>query len=159
MTGDLNLEHPPLFFGKMVESVVGQALAAANYKLQDHDLFMRRGLFRYRKDLADKLSVYVEFQFLHYPGGPSRFRVNLLRSHGQDARSSDSNGDEITLSKLIWDDFGVRQLSGPDHWWTFTSQNDLGDAVVEAGKLTFGFGIPWLEGRLKADRSTLAKVK
>ncbi|HLY28274.1 MAG TPA: hypothetical protein VKQ72_18145 [Aggregatilineales bacterium] len=152
MTAELSLEDSPLFFGKIVDKVAGQALTAANYTLQDHDLFMKRGLFRYRKDLADHLSVYVEFQFLYYQGGPSRFRVNLLRSHGMDARSSDSEGDEITLSKLVWDDFGVRQLSGPDHWWSFISQTDLAAALLEAGKLAFGFGIPWLEGRLKPDR-------
>ncbi len=157
--GELNFEHPPQFFGKVVEKVVGQALAAANYRLQDHDLFVKRGLFRYRKDLAERLSVYLEFQFLFYQGGPSRFRINLLRSHGTDARSSDADGDEITLSKLIWDEFGVHQLSGPEHWWAFTSQTDLGEAILEAGKLTFGFGIPWLEGRLKPDRTASVNVK
>lgn len=94
---------------------------------------------------------------MHYQGGgPSRFRVNLLRNTGPDARSPSQYAGRVdtTLGKLLWDDFGVRQLSGPDHWWSFTTPNQLAHALVKAGKLLFGFGIPWLEGTLQADDLT-----
>ena len=138
--------------------MIGQAFAAAGYRLQDNATHQSRGLFRYQKPLTEGVSVYVEFQLLHYQvGGPSRFRVNLLRNNGPDARSvSQSAGhyaDKIdtTLTEVIWNEFGVRQLNGPDHWWLFTNQTELAYALVEAGKLLFGFGLPWLEGTLKAD--------
>ncbi|GEM_PF-5843142 len=84
-------------------------------------------------------------------GGLSRFRVNLLRNTGPDARSPSQYAGKVdtTLGKLLWDDFGVRQLNGPDHWWSFSTPNELAYALVEAGKLLFGFGIPWLEGALQ----------
>jgi hypothetical protein len=97
--------------------------------------------------------VYVEFQVLAYQGGgPSRFRVNLLRNTGPDARSPSQYTGKIdtTLGKLLWDDFGVRHLNGPDHWWSFRTPHELAYALVEAGKLLFGFGIPWLEGTLQS---------
>jgi hypothetical protein len=50
---------------------------------------------------------------------------------------------------LLWEDFGVRQLDGPDHWWVFANPNQLGHALAEAARLVFGFGIPWLEGTLQ----------
>ncbi len=134
----------------MLERVAGQALAAAGYALQTNAMHHMRGLFRYRKDLPDGASTYVEFQLLYYQGGgPSRFRVNLLRNTGADARASREGRIETTLSRLLWDDFGVQQLSGPDHWWLFASGNELGHAIAEAGRLVFAFGIPWLEGSLK----------
>jgi hypothetical protein len=113
-------------------------------------------LFRYRKSLADGVSAYVEFQLLYYTiGGPSRFRVNLLRNTGADARSPGDSAHKVdtTLGRLLWEDFGVRQLSGPDHWWLFNNPTELGYAVAEAGKLLFGFGIPWLEGKLQPDQA------
>jgi len=88
-------------------------------------------------------------------GGPSRFRVNLLRNMGADARSPSQYAEKVdtTLGKLLWEDFGVRQLSGPDHWWLFNNPTELGYAVAEAGKLLFGFGLPWLEGMLRPDQA------
>jgi hypothetical protein len=136
--------------------VAGQALAAAGYVLQDNPTHQSRGLFRYRKMLPDAISVYVEFQLLFYTvGGPSRFRVNLLRNTGADARSPSGYDEKVdtTLAKLLWDDFGVRQLSGPEHWWLFSNPTELGYAIAEAGKLLFGFGIPWLEGALYPDQA------
>jgi hypothetical protein len=127
-------------------------LAAAGYVLQDNPTHQSRGLFRYRKALADGVYAYVEFQLLYYPiGGPSRFRVNLLRSTGADARSPGDCAGKVdtTLGRLLWEDFGVRQLSGPEHWWLFNNPTELGYAIAEAGTLLFGFGIPWLEGNLE----------
>jgi len=147
---------PQAIFGNVLQTVAGQALTAAGYQLQDNAMHQSRGLFRYRKTREDGVSLYIEFQMLYYQGGgPSRFRVNLLRNTGADARSPSQYVDRIdtTLGKLVWDDFGVRQLSGPDHWWTFNSPYELGFAIAEAGKLLFGFGIPWLEGTLQPDDS------
>ncbi|MEP7288099.1 MAG: hypothetical protein ABI947_20280 [Chloroflexota bacterium] len=158
------MNTPQAFFGQMVERVAGQAFAAAGYTLQNNPMHQSRGLYRYAKALPSGLAAYVEFQLLYYQGsGPSRFRVNLLRNAGPDARanvkdsdkdsekSEDSAKVEITLTKLIWDEFGVRQLDSDDHWWLFSDPNQLGHAVAEAGKLLFGFGIPWLEGTLTPD--------
>jgi hypothetical protein len=138
----------------MVARVAGQALTALGYTLQSNPTHQARGLFRYSKTLEGGISAYVEFQVLHYQvGGPSRFRVNLLRNTGIDARAPSDYGEKIdtTLAKLVWDEFGVRQLAGPDHWWTFRDPNELGYAIAEAGKLLIGFGIPWLEGELSTD--------
>ncbi len=149
------MNAPQAAFGQVLQTVAGQALTAAGYQLQDNPTHQSRGLFRYRKTREDGVSLYVEFQMLHYQGGgPSRFRVNLLRNTGADARSPSQYAEKVdtTLSKLLWDDFGVRQFGGPDHWWQFNSPRELGYAIAEAGKLLFGFGIPWLEGTLQPDQ-------
>src|SRR5258708_21062175 len=150
----VDVNTPQALFGQILETVAGQAFQAAGYTLQSNPMHQSRGLFRYRKLLssADNLSVYIEWQLLYYQGGPSRFRVNLLRSSGPDARSATESDEamETTLTKLVWEGFGVRQLSGPDSWWSFDSHNALGQAIAQAAKLVFGFGIPWLEGTLPA---------
>jgi len=140
-------------FGEIAARVVGQALTALGYTLQSNPTHQARGLFRYSKTFEDGHSTYVEFQALYYQGGPSRFRVNLLRNIGPDARSPSDYAEKVdtTLGKLLWNEFGVRQLSSPDHWWTFRAPNELAYAIAEAGKLLIGFGIPWLEGELSTD--------
>ena len=145
------MSTPQALFGQILETVAGQAFAAAGYELQTNAMHQSRGLYRYRKMLpgTENISVYIEWQLLYYQGGPSRFRVNLLRSNGPDARSGDADVmGETTLAKLIWEGFGVRQLTGPEHWWSFDGPQRLGLGVAHAGKLVFGFGIPWLEGTL-----------
>ncbi len=144
-------DTPQVAFGDMLEKVAGSAFRASGFTLQDNATHQARGLFRYRKDLADGVSVYVEFQLLFYKiGGPSRFRVNLLRNKGADARTASSYQGKVdtTLGKLLWEDFGVQTLGTPDAWWTFNTAQELATALVEAGKLVIGFGIPWLEGTL-----------
>ena len=147
----LNKNTPQEFFGQTLQTVAGQAFAAAGYTLQHNPMHQSRGLFRYVKPLEGDVSVYVEFQLLFYEGGPSRFRVNLLRNTGADARASANYANRVdtTLSKLLWEDFGVRQFDSPDHWWVFGNPNQLGHALAEAARLVFGFGIPWLEGTLQ----------
>jgi hypothetical protein len=143
---------PQVSFGQILQTVAGQAFNAAGYRLQDTPMHHARGMYRYEKPLAHGVTAYVEFQLLYYQGGGlSRFRVNLLRNTGPDARSATNYPDKVdtTLSKLIWDDFGVQQLSGPEHWWLFSNMTALGQAIAEAGKLVIGFGIPWLEGELQ----------
>lgn len=145
---------PGYDFGAMIERVAGQALAAAGYTLQDNPTHQSRGLYRYRKALPGGVSAYVEFQHLHYVvGGPSRFRVNLLRNDAADARAASQYSGRVdtTLTRLLWNDFDVQQLGSPDHWWVFRSPQELAYAIADAGKLLFGFGIPWLEGTLSPD--------
>src|SRR5258708_14164847 len=140
---------PQAFFGQVLETVAGQAYAAAGLELEAVAMHQARGLFRYRKGLEEGVTIYVEYQLLHYQGGTSRFRVNLLRNKGADARSDAGYTERVdtTLSKLIWDDFGVRQFSGPDHWWGFNNTQELGQGLVEATRLVFGFGVPGLQGQ------------
>lgn len=147
---------PQAAFKDTLEKVAGGAFVALGYVLQDNGTHQSRGLFRYRKDLADGASVYVEFQLLFYKlGGPSRFRVNLLRNTGPDARAASDDSDKVdtTLGKLLWDTVDIRVLGNADHWWTFSNAYELGAALVDAGKLVIGFGIPWLEGTLKPDEN------
>lgn len=147
-------------FRQMLEQVAGQAFAAAGFALQKNPLHHMRGLFRYRKAQTDGWAIYIEWQALAYEsGGPSRFRVILLRSKGADARSashsaSDPAQVEIALSRLIWDSFDIRQYDTPDHWWLFRNPTEMAYAIAEAGKLVFGFGVPWLEGKLQPGKST-----
>jgi hypothetical protein len=145
--------HTPEAFGAMLEHVAGQAFAAAGYMLQPNPMHHMRGLFRYHKPLTEGITAYVEFQMLAYADGSSRFRVMLMRSAGADARTpgADPARVEKSLSRLIWEDFGVRQYDAPEHWWSFRTPEALGHAIAEAGRLIFGFGIPWLEGTLTPD--------
>src|SRR5258707_152708 len=158
----VDVNTPQALFGQILETVAGQAFQAAGYTLQSNPMHQSRGLFRYRKLLsnADNLSVYIEWQLLYYQGGPSRFRVNLLRGTGPDARSAGESGEgiETTLTKLVWEGFGVRQLTGPDHWWSFDGPNPLGQTIAQATRLVFGFGIPWLEGTLPTTTDTDASL-
>lgn len=144
-------QTPQQAFGAMLDHVTGTAFSAAGYTLQPNPIHHMRGLYRYARGLSDDVTVLVEFQVLYYVSGPSRFRINLVRQTATDARPR----EERTLSALLWDDFATSVLDGPDHWWTFTFNNavSLANALAEAGRLLFAFGVPWLEGRLQADES------
>jgi hypothetical protein len=135
-------------FRDMLEHVAGAAFNAAGYSLQPNPLHHMRGLFRFDRTLPDGAVTIVEFQVLPYVSGPSRFRINLARQPG-----AESPRTEKSLSALLWHGFDVRQLDGPDHWWSFTFNNphSLANALAEAGRLLFAFGVPWIEGRLQAD--------
>jgi hypothetical protein len=111
--------------------VMGAPLDAAGYILQDHPMQQARGLFRFVKG-----EWAVEFQTLYHPQSSlSRFRVSLTRE-----------GEERSLSDIIWTEYGARVLPAEDHWWLYKAPRDLAPHLVEAGKLLFGYGIPWLEG-------------
>lgn len=146
----------PLYetFKATLAQVAGGAFAAAGYALEDAPMHHMRGLFRYRRQPAGQdEGWYIEFQVLNYGptgGGPSRFRVGLLRGTADDPRAP--GGMEVTLARLVWDRFGVRGmgLSGPEHWWAFGNDTQMAYAIAEAGKLLFAFGVPWLEGTLEA---------
>jgi hypothetical protein len=146
---------PQTTFRSLLDTVLGQALTASGYALEHAPMHQARGLFRYAKRLPDEtgITAYVEFQFLHYQGSPSRFRVNLLRNTGNDPRARTDYADRVdtTLSLLVWDVFEVQQLDAPEYWWTFGNSQQLGAALLEAGKLLIGFGLPWLEGTLKPE--------
>jgi hypothetical protein len=144
---------PQQIFGSLLTTVLENALTASGYALQENPTHQSRGLFRYAKPLTEGVVAYAEFQLLYYQGAPSRFRINLLRNMGADARVRSTYADkvEITLSRLLWDVFSIEQLDSPDHWWTFGNQQQLGAGLIEAGKLLIGFGLPWLEGTLKPE--------
>jgi hypothetical protein len=149
---------PQAAFGQSVEAVAGQAFTASGYVLEVAPMQQMRGLYRYHKLLDSGpfsgMYTFVEFQLLYYQGGGrSRFRVNLLRNESIEARAASNHPSLIdtTLSYLLWHGFGVTQLGGPDYWWQFSNSYELGHAIAEAGRLLFGFGIPYLEGALSPD--------
>lgn len=134
-------------FYAVLNHVLGPALAAAKYELEDMPMHHTRGLFRYRKQLAEGQYGFIEFQNLyHSQSGLSRFRIILLKNSQLDARAPGTL--EKTLSELIWNEFGARVLSAEDHWWLYKHPQDLAYEMYEAGSLLFAYGIPWLEGTL-----------
>src|SRR5579859_6694548 len=110
------LGRPPHFFAKTLVTVVGQSLEEAGYHFQGYQIFTDHGLYRYCKILHENVSVYIVFQFLAYPGGPSRFRVNLMRRQNIEGRTSHFY-EEITLSRLLWETLGMKDLGRPEFWW------------------------------------------
>lgn len=143
------------YFRTLMHTVLGQALAAAGYSLQDAPLKELYGQFRYAKPLADGLWGLIEFQVLVYSdtewasGQPSRFRVTLLRRDNPGGKlSQHPQAAQRTLSQLVVEDFGVAILPAADHWWSFHDTDTLGKTLAEAGHLLIGYGIPWLAGDL-----------
>lgn len=138
---------PTAAFGQMVEAVMGQALAAAGYVRAEVPVQQAGGLYRYDRETGDT-RLSVEFQVLVYGDASSRFVVTLCRAAiGADALLP----VRITLPALLWDVFGVQVLPSAHHWWPFATQQALGDALLEAGKLLFAYGLPWLDGSLLPD--------
>lgn len=138
---------PQTAFGDMLEQVTGQAFAAGGYRLIPDAVQQGNGLFRYEK-AGERARFAVEFHVLAHQDTPVRFRVMLRRDGlaGQPAL-------RMPLARLLWADYRVRLLSGPDHWWACEGAAALAEALLEAGKLVFGYGIPWLEGTLMAGDS------
>lgn len=137
-------------FYAVLNHVLGQALAAGNYQMEDNPTHQSRGLFRYGKQLAPDKYVFIEFQTLYHPQSElSRFRVNLLKNNHPDARATSPDAVEKTLSEVIWHDFGARVLPFADHWWMYKHPQDLAYELLEAGKLLFGYGVPWLEDTIE----------
>lgn len=136
------------YFGTLLQTVVGQAFAAAGYQLEQAPLQSAGGRFRYVKDFAGGARGIIDFQVLVYSdtmwssGAPSRFRVQLTRAA--------ERGDAVvrSLSQLVVDDFGVNILPSADHWWSYRDTDSLGKALAEAGHLIVGYGLPWLAGEL-----------
>jgi hypothetical protein len=89
-----------------------------------------RGLFRFRKN-----NTLIDFQMLYYPQSDlARFRVSLTR-----------DDETQSLASIIWHEYDARVLPSDDHWWQYKQPTDLGQELLEAGKLLFGYGLPWLE--------------
>lgn len=140
------------YFKEMLVTVVGQALDAAGYTLEDSPLQQARGLLRYSKRLEGVVPIYgfIEWQLLAFEQSTlARFQITLLRNQGHDARAVTSYPEraERTLPWIIWHIFEARILPADDHWWVFRGENDLPQALADAGRLLFGYGVPWLEMR------------
>lgn len=144
------------YFRTLLRTVLGQAFAAAGYRLQNTPLQWAGGKFRFVKTFADGSRGTIDFQALVYSdsawsaGAPSRFRVQLTRSQTGNVLASRS------LSQLVVADFGVMILPSADHWWTYTDTESLGKALAEAGHLVIGYGLPWLAGELLPPADALA---
>jgi hypothetical protein len=144
-------QTPQEYFRLMMLTVMGQALNAAGYMLEDRPTQWAGGLFRFVRVFDDGAQGEILIQLLSYvvtefaEPKPSRFRVSLKRGAAQ-----------RTLSALVVEDFGVAILPSADHWWTFHDVSSLGRALAEAGHLLVGFGIPWLAGDLKPDEEKRA---
>lgn len=138
-------------FQTMLEQVVGQALAAAGYVLEDQPLQQTRGLIRYRKALGDDIYAFIEWQLLAFEQSRvAQFQVNLLRNRGTEARAQTDAEERVehTLPWLIWHVFETRVVPSDSVWWEFRDEIELGQALASAGRLLFGYGVPWLEKNL-----------
>lgn len=140
-------QSPQEYFRLLLLTVAGQAFTAAGYALEERPIQWAGGQFRFAKALDEGVDTFIEFQLLAFTETmwasrqPSRFRVTLIRS---DARASTRRD----LSALVVEDFGVAILPSADHWWTFSTTEELGAALAEAGHLIIGYGMPWLVGDL-----------
>lgn len=149
-------QSPQEYFRLLLLTVMGQALSAAGYTLDEHPVQWAGGQFRFIRRLDEGLYGIIEFQLLSYTdtvwasGNPSRFRVTLTRSD-QPAPSALSQHPRFArrdLSALVVEDFGVAILPSAAHWWEFRNTQQLGSALAEAGHLIVGYGLPWLAGDL-----------
>ncbi|MCC6615453.1 MAG: hypothetical protein IT320_18415 [Anaerolineae bacterium] len=143
-------------------TVVGQAYAAAGFRLEDKPTQWAGGQFRFRKSLGDELFAFIAYQHLPYPDPqPSRFRVTLARTDKSNPAltSHHPQFDRRTLSILVVQDFGVDILPAADYWWPYKNTDELGRALAETGHLVAGYGIPWLKGELTPpERKTAESV-
>lgn len=126
-------------FRQALLTVQGQALEAAGYCLQANPLQWNAGLLRFVRATPQHLLI-VDYQLLVHPAHPARFQPRLARDPGTDA---------ISLPRLVWDVFGVHVLPDADYWWRYEDASALAEALLEAGKLLVGYGLPWLDGSLQ----------
>lgn len=123
--------------------VVGPALEAAHYQLATDPMFEARGLFRFQKSLpqlGENAQGRIDWQLLAFQQDPfARFRINLARL------DAGQHTADYTLSGVIWHVFEARVLPSDDYWWPFRTGDELPHAIAHAGKLLFGYGVPWLE--------------
>jgi len=136
-------------FRELLLTVLGQALGAAGYKLQNNPLQQMGGRFAFLRTLAPDDSASIVFQALIYSDtawsarAPSRFSVHLARPSRLQSRS---------LSQLVVTDFALPILPSANHWWNYRDRASLGKALAEAGTLLVGYGLPWLAGELDPPR-------
>ena len=144
------------YFRTLLQTVVGQAFAAAGYHLQHAPLQWAGGKARFVKCFSDGSHGLIDFQTLVYSDNawsgdsPSRFRVVLSRTQRGQLLVQRS------LSQLVVADFGVAILPAADHWWSYRDTDSLGKALAEAGHLAIGYGIPWLAGELQPPQRAAA---
>ncbi len=149
-------QSPQEYFRLLLLTVMGQALSAAGYTLDESPVQWAGGQFRFIRRLHDGLYSIIEFQLLSYTdtvwasGNPSRFRVILTRSDHPTPTATSGHPRYIRrdLSALVVEDFGVAILPSAAHWWEFRNTQQLGGALAEAGHLIVGYGLPWLAGDL-----------
>ncbi len=134
-------------FQQVLLTALGPVLQAAGYSLDEVPVQWSGGLFRFRRRYDETLDLAVAFQLLAHPECPARFQVILARVSRTLAQPALSPAS-MTLSRLLWDAFQVRVLPEADHWWVYRAVPDLGSALLEAGKLLAGYGLPWLDGTL-----------
>ncbi len=144
------------YFRALLQTVAGQAFAAAGYQLEALPLQSAGGKTRFVKEFAGGGFGIIDFQALVYSdtawsdGAIARFRVQLTRSPDRGGRASGAPGFVTRgLSQLVVEDFGVPILPAADHWWTYRDTDSLGKALAEAGHLIVGYGMPWLAGELR----------
>ena len=150
-------QTPQDYFRTLLLTVLGQALDAAVYTLEENPTQWAGGRFRFQAQLETEMYGFIEFQLLNYmdsewsAGIPSRFQVTLIRSDQAAPRPPSDHPHYAlrSLSELVVRDFGVAILASADHWWSFRSTETLGGALAEAGHLIVGYGIPWLAGTLQ----------
>jgi hypothetical protein len=141
------------FFKDTLLKVAGQALQAAGLELEDNDMQQARGLIRFRKplpELGENIYGFVEWQLLAFAQSPlARFQINLMRNQGGDARTINDYEyrEERTLAWIIRHAYQSQVVPSDDHWWEFRDSNELAYAIAEAGRLLFGYGMPYLEMR------------
>lgn len=139
--------EPNVVFQQVLNHVLGQALAAAHYQLEDTPMHHARGLLRYRKQPADNFYTFIEFQNLYHPQSElSRFQINLIRNSQANARAQSDHLAEQTLPFVIWNVYQAEVLPSAEHWWLYKHPQDLAYELYNAGQLLFGYGVPWLEG-------------
>ncbi len=143
------------YFLSLLQTVIGQALDAAGYTLEQAPLQWAGGRYRFVKALEDGSLGLIEFQVLVYSDNawsrdqPSRFNVQLGRSDLRGAGKYDADRFSTrNLSQLVVRDFGVKILPAEDHWWRYHDTDSLAGALAEAGHLIVGYGMPWLAGEL-----------
>ncbi|MBI5929441.1 MAG: hypothetical protein HY862_09040 [Chloroflexi bacterium] len=141
------------FFKDTLLKVIGQAMTAANLQLEDNEIQQARGLIRFYKllpTLGEDIYGFVEWQLLAFEQSPlARFNVTLLRNQGLDARAITeyAHREECSLAWIIRHAYQSEVVPTDDHWWTFRDGTELANALVDAGKLLFGYGMPYLEMR------------
>lgn len=141
------------FFKDTLLKVAGQALEAAGLELEDNNIQQARGLIRFRKsllELGEDIYGFVEWQLLAFEQSPlARFQIILIRNRGIDARTITEyeHQEEHSLAWIICHAYQSQVVPSDDHWWTFRDSNELAYAIAEAGRLLFGYGMPYLEMR------------
>ncbi len=137
-------------FKEILLAVVGQALDAAGYQIEDRPVQQQRGLVRFRKPLENQVYGFIEWQMLAFAQSPvDRFQILLLRNRGSDPRAITDylHRAECSLSWVMWHIFEARILPSDDAWWEFRDEAELAHALANAGRALFGYGVPWLEMR------------